>query len=296
MGPWKSKHATGSLRNTEKGWPCNGRCYGGGLGERRLTPSNASTGCWQARRPAVTTPCARSIVTVQRSAPRCAKWSTKSRMRNSETSKPEKWAKPVALTSDRRQRANRANAKSSTGPKSAAGKARAAQNAFRHGLNVPVLSDPLLAPEIEAMARRISSPHADTETAEWARRIAEAQVDLTRVRNSRRQLITRIFVDPAFHPAQVPDSSLRVIKMVLGRFRVLRTLPINADAITEMLSPKPLEGEEKLAIILRKEFQNLPRLIGTNDALCRDAKPRSAILTRLERSPSRNSHTKFNVT
>jgi hypothetical protein len=53
-------------------------------------------------------------------------------------------------------RQSRANAKSSSEPKTAAGKARAAQNAFRHGLNVPVLSDPLLAPEIEAMARRIS--------------------------------------------------------------------------------------------------------------------------------------------
>ena len=165
----------------------------------------------------------------------------------------------VPLTSDRRQRANRANAKSSTGPKSPAGKARAAQNAFRHGLNVPVLSDPLLAPEIEAMARRISGPHADTETAEWARRIAEAQVDLTRVRNSRRQLITRIFVDPAFQPAQVSRQQLRVIKMVLGDYRP-RTLPINADAITEMLSPKPLEGEEKLAIIFTERISEFAAL------------------------------------
>ena len=166
---------------------------------------------------------------------------------------------PVAVTSDRRQRANRANAKSSTGPKSPAGKARAAQNAFRHGLNVPVLSDPLLAPEIEAMARRISGPHADTETAEWARRIAEAQVDLTRVRNSRRQLITRLFVDPAFQPAQVSRQQLRVIKMVLGDYRP-RTLPINADAITEMLSPKPLEGEEKLAIIFTERISEFAAL------------------------------------
>ena len=65
------------------------------------------------------------------------------------------------MTSDRQQRANRANAKSSTGPKTAAGKARSAQNAFRHGLNVPVRSDPLLAPEIEATALRISGPYAE---------------------------------------------------------------------------------------------------------------------------------------
>jgi hypothetical protein len=159
----------------------------------------------------------------------------------------------ASLTSDRRQRANRANAKSSTGPKTAAGKARAAQNAFRHGLNVPVLSDRSLAPEVEAIARRISAPYESGETLEWARRIAEAQVDLTRVRNSRRQLVTRLFVDPAYQPAQVYSQQLRVIKMVLGDYRP-RTLPINADAIMDTLSPKPLEGEEKLAIIFKEKI------------------------------------------
>jgi hypothetical protein len=36
-------------------------------------------------------------------------------------------------------------------------------------------------------------------------------------------------------------------------------------------------------------------LIGTSDALCRDAKPRSAILTRLEGSLSHSAHTKLDV-
>ena len=160
------------------------------------------------------------------------------------------------MTSDRQQCANRANARSSTGPKTATGKARSAQNAFRHGLNVPVLSDPSLAPEVEAIARRISEPYENGETLEWARRIAEAQVDLTRVRNSRRQLITRLFVDPAYQPAQVHWQQLRVAKMVLGGYRP-RTLPIDLDAISDMLSPKPLEGEEKLAIIFKEKISEI---------------------------------------
>ena len=106
-------------------------------------------------------------------APRCDKRSMKFRTRNSVTSRLEKSAEHRRPTSGRQQRANRANAKSSTGPKTAAGKARAAPNAFRHGLNVPVRSDPLLAAEIEARARRISGRYADAETVEGARRIAE---------------------------------------------------------------------------------------------------------------------------
>ena len=163
------------------------------------------------------------------------------------------------MTSDRRQRANRANAKSSTGPKTAAGKARAAQNAFRHGLNVPVLSDPSLAPDVEAVALRISAPYLNGETLEWARRIAEAQVDLTRVRNSRRQLITRLFVDPGFQPTQVHQQQLRVAKMVLSG-KPSRTLSLVVDEVRDVLSPEPLEGEEKLASILEEKISEFAAL------------------------------------
>ena len=147
------------------------------------------------------------------------------------------------MITDRQRRANRANAKSSTGPKTPAGKARAAQNAFRHGLNVSVLSDPLLAPEVEGIAHEICGSDTDAETLEWARRIAEAQVDLNRVRNSRRQLITGLLVDPGFQPTQVHQQQLRVAKMVLGG-KPSRTLPLVVDKVRNMLSPKPLEGEE----------------------------------------------------
>jgi hypothetical protein len=163
------------------------------------------------------------------------------------------------LTTDRQRRANRGNAKSSTVPKTPAGKARAAQNAFRHGLNVPVRSDPLLAPEIEAMARRISGRYADDEIMEGARRIAEAQIDLNRVRASRRRLLTRFLVDPYYQPKGVKRQRFRLLNWVLGGYRP-RNLPVDVDAIKEMVSPKPPEGEERLAIILGQKSSELAAL------------------------------------
>jgi hypothetical protein len=56
-------------------------------------------------------------------------------------------------------------------------------------MKVSVLSDPALAPLAEEMARKIAGSDADAEAVECARQIAEAQIDLNRVRDSRRRLI-----------------------------------------------------------------------------------------------------------
>ena len=83
------------------------------------------------------------------------------------------------MTSARQHRANRANSLRSTGPATVKGKARSAGNARRHGLNVPVMSLPAVANEVQAMARVIAGDGAPPELYELAVRVAEAQVDLS---------------------------------------------------------------------------------------------------------------------
>ena len=102
--------------------------------------------------------------------------------------------------SKRKLRANRLGKPAGTGPTSAAGKARSAQNARKHGLNVPVMHDPDVGAEVEFMAAEIAPGCQDPELIGRARRIAEAQVDLIRVARARRDIISAAMADPNFGP------------------------------------------------------------------------------------------------
>ena len=153
------------------------------------------------------------------------------------------------MTSDRRRRANRVNAKSSTGPKTVRGKARAARNAFRNGLNVSVANFLEHVPEIESFARRLAGVDADAEVLELARRVSEAQVvDLHRVRAVRRRFVISRLADPAFVPAQKQMSKReaaiqREIDLLGGRALI-------RGRVTDARRPSALEGDDKLATIL----------------------------------------------
>jgi hypothetical protein len=85
--------------------------------------------------------------------------------------------------------ANRRNARRSTGPRSSEGKSRVAKNALRHGLAIPVTIDPAHADAAERLARIISGHDVDPVRLEGARRVAEAQIDLLRVRRARVALL-----------------------------------------------------------------------------------------------------------
>ena len=109
------------------------------------------------------------------------------------------------MTTLAKLRANRENARASTGPRTPHGKARASQNARRHGLAIPVGYDRERASEIAALAGRISGEQASLEIKALARRLAEAEIDLQRVRIVRRRL-----VEPGFSYDSYTPQNIRV--------------------------------------------------------------------------------------
>ena len=163
------------------------------------------------------------------------------------------------MTSERQRRANRLNARSTTGPKTALGKSRAARNALRHGLNVSLLSDPAVAPEVETMAQKIAGPRPNAEALERARRIAEAEVDLNRVRAYRRNLIARTLADPDYQPVWVLRQKRRHMKLI-DRVERIRTILPHIAEVGKLAHLKPLESDEKIAAIFADRAPELEAL------------------------------------
>ena len=103
------------------------------------------------------------------------------------------------MTSQRKIAANRGNARRSTGPRTAAGRVRAARNATRHGLSISVLADPRLDAEARALARCLAAEGCPFDVALV---VAEATLDLRRIRDQRHELVTRAVMAPKFTVAE----------------------------------------------------------------------------------------------
>ncbi|HEY1541773.1 MAG TPA: hypothetical protein VGG01_05145 [Xanthobacteraceae bacterium] len=129
------------------------------------------------------------------------------------------------MSGARRAFASRANGRRSKGPRTAAGKARRADAIHRHGLNVKVTLDEALGPEVERLARDLMASLAprrraaqvgpgrpadetgqsrmdrgltgDAERDALACRLAEAMLDLDRVRRAKRPHVAVLEANPA---------------------------------------------------------------------------------------------------
>jgi hypothetical protein len=149
------------------------------------------------------------------------------------------------VASERQAAANQRNARRSTGPRSNAGKTRASRNAYRHGLSYSISSSAAFAKELEQLARKIAG---DTENAiilERARAVAQAELELGRVRQAKVALITRAMAFGTLDPPPRINSTRLIIRWLKARERYL-PVPKPIDHSATMPSQEPDRSAEAI--------------------------------------------------
>jgi hypothetical protein len=162
------------------------------------------------------------------------------------------------MVSESKVRANRLNATRSTGPKTAAGRARVSRNARKHGLRMPVLSSPALAAEVEARAQKmlhdVKVPDKSRDhLLEFARNLAETEVDLKRVRCFRHDLLSTIFahIDRIADRPDIVDQlpafmrQLSVINRYYHRARSRRYAAVDIFAVASARALEDAAGQKE---------------------------------------------------
>ena len=170
------------------------------------------------------------------------------------------------MASERQIAANRRNARKSTGPRSGAGRKRASRNAYRHGLTLSIVSIKEYAKQLETLARKISGDTTDEVKLAHARTIAQAELELARVRRAKVALIERASAFGELDPPQLTAAgSIRLLNAALrGRDinavnAVLRGRDIDSrEASASMPSQEPQRSAEAVRRVL-PELRKLDR-------------------------------------
>jgi hypothetical protein len=157
------------------------------------------------------------------------------------------------VTSERKIRTNRANARASTGPHTIRGRARVARNALRHALSLPVCPIPALSEEVEALASKIAGRGANAQTQELARRVAEAQIDLRRVRSARHQFLFDTLSKENYESYANMRMKVKLLRALLGP----NPPDISMEPLEFATSTSTPQGPDKLATILSGEAKKL---------------------------------------
>jgi hypothetical protein len=154
------------------------------------------------------------------------------------------------MASERQIAANRRNARKSTGPRSGAGRKRASRNAYRHGLTLSISSTAAFAKQLDKLVHKIAGDTEDEIVLERARAVAQAQLELARVRRAKVALIERASAFGELDPPQLTVAQLIRIMNALDRGRLIVPKPIDASAA--MPSQEPERSAEAVRRVLPK--------------------------------------------
>ena len=186
------------------------------------------------------------------------------------------------MASERQIEANRRNARSSTGPRSASGKKRSSKNAFRHGLSRPLFGAELTR-ELETLAREIvGETMGEQLVMEFARAAAEAELDLARIRQVKIGLIERLAAFGVLDAQEILGSPAKQFA------RMMRTgldATVEMECLVDRLPAMPAGKRERTVEAVRRALPELARLVRyeTRAAARRDRATR-ALMTRSEES------------
>ena len=152
------------------------------------------------------------------------------------------------MASERQIAANRRNARKSTGPRSGAGKKRASGNAYRHGLTLSITSTAAFAKELDSLVREIAGDTEDPITLEHARAVAQADLELARVRRAKVALIERASAFGELDPPRLTVTQMIRVVNAFDRGRFIIPKPI--DALATMPSQEPDRSAEAVQRVL----------------------------------------------
>jgi hypothetical protein len=152
------------------------------------------------------------------------------------------------MASERQIAANRRNARKSTGPPSGAGKTRASRNAYRHGLTLSITSTAEYAKQLETLVRKIAGDTKDAVKLERARAIAQAELELARVRRAKVALIERASAFGELDPP--PCTVTQMIRLIDAFERGRHIVPKSIDASATMPSQEPDRSAEAIRRVL----------------------------------------------
>lgn len=132
-----------------------------------------------------------------------------------------------------RVRANRANAKKSTGPRTKEGKSTASRNAFKYGLSVSSSSRVRPDDVVQKIAQSIAGEDASAQRLRAAMDIAEADFDILRVRRVRLDLMS----DPKAREKWVSPRELSEIRREMS----VKMKRVDVNERTGKFSPEQIE-------------------------------------------------------